>query len=45
MGRSADVDDVILNTIGTSLGYIIWKLLNSKSTSISLSKETSNGKM
>jgi len=41
-GRSADIDDVILNTIGTFLGYLIWKLLNSKFPSISLSKETSN---
>ncbi|MDQ6597990.1 VanZ family protein [Bacillus salipaludis] len=45
MGRSSDIDDVILNTIGTFLGYIIWKLFNSKSSSISSFKETSNGKM
>jgi glycopeptide antibiotics resistance protein len=42
IGRSADIDDVILNTIGTFLGYIIWKLLDSKLLSISLSKETEN---
>jgi glycopeptide antibiotics resistance protein len=45
MGRSSDIDDVILNTIGTFLGCIIWKLFNSKSASTSLSKETLNGKM
>lgn len=45
MGRSSDIDDVILNTIGTFLGFMIWKLLNSKSTSISLSKETLNRKI
>ena len=28
MGRSADVDDVILNTIGTLLGYIVWEVLS-----------------
>lgn len=39
MGRSADVDDVILNTVGTFLGYIICKLLSSKFQSISLSNE------
>lgn len=43
MGRSADIDDVILNTFGTFLGYIIWKLFNSKFLGISSSKETSNG--
>ena len=26
MGRSADVDDLILNTVGTYLGHIIWIL-------------------
>jgi glycopeptide antibiotics resistance protein len=45
MGRSADVDDVILNTIGTFLGFITWKLLYSKLRSISSSKEASNGHM
>lgn len=43
MGRSADIDDVILNTIGTFLGYIFWKLSNSKWRSIASSKEASNG--
>ena len=28
MDRAADIDDLILNTIGTTLGYIIWKILN-----------------
>ncbi|XQY92313.1 VanZ family protein [Metabacillus sp. HB246100] len=43
MGRSADIDDLILNTIGAFLGYIIWKIFNSKFTNISLSKGTSKG--
>ncbi|MGE7838266.1 VanZ family protein [Viridibacillus arvi] len=43
MGRSVDVDDVILNTIGTFLGFITWKLLNSKLRGIPSSKEASNG--
>ncbi|WP_391122531.1 VanZ family protein [Psychrobacillus sp. L3] len=42
MGRSADIDDVILNTIGTFLGFIIWNLLNSRFPSISLYKRPSN---
>ncbi|QSX09605.1 VanZ family protein [Alkalibacter rhizosphaerae] len=25
-GRSADIDDVILNTLGTCLGYAVWKV-------------------
>ena len=29
IGRTADVDDVILNTIGTIIGYIIFYLINS----------------
>ncbi|SFC29863.1 Glycopeptide antibiotics resistance protein [Alkalibacterium subtropicum] len=45
MGRSADIDDLILNTVGAFLGYIIWKILNSKFPSISLSKKTSKGHM
>jgi glycopeptide antibiotics resistance protein len=43
MGRSADEDDLILNTIGTFLCYIIWKLFYSKFPNISLSKGTSRG--
>lgn len=43
MGRSADVDDVILNTFGTFLGFITWKLLHSNMRSFSSSKEASNG--
>jgi glycopeptide antibiotics resistance protein len=27
MGRSADIDDLILNTLGTFLGCIIWRML------------------
>ncbi|MGD7044668.1 VanZ family protein [Jeotgalibacillus proteolyticus] len=42
MGRSADIDDLILNTIGAFIGYIIWTFY-SKFPSISLSKGTSNG--
>ncbi|WP_091488258.1 VanZ family protein [Alkalibacterium putridalgicola] len=45
MGRSADIDDLILNTIGAFLGYIIWKILISIFPSISLSKGTSKGHM
>lgn len=40
-GRSADIDDLILNTIGTFFGYIIWRIFNSKFSSTSLSKGTS----
>nr|WP_285845905.1 VanZ family protein [Metabacillus idriensis] len=28
MGRSADIDDLILNTFGALLGYVTWKLFN-----------------
>ncbi|PUB08165.1 VanZ like protein [Paenisporosarcina sp. OV554] len=28
MGRSIDVDDLILNTAGSYLGYEIWKIIN-----------------
>jgi glycopeptide antibiotics resistance protein len=27
MGRSADIDDLILNTLGTFLGCIIWRMI------------------
>ena len=30
LGRSADIDDLILNTFGTLLGYLLWKLSFSK---------------
>ncbi|WP_429651673.1 VanZ family protein [Aeribacillus pallidus] len=36
MGRSADVDDLILNTFGTYLGYVNWKILSKKSSISSL---------
>jgi len=42
MGRSADIDDLILNTFGTFLGFLVWKLLNSKFPSILSYKGTSN---
>jgi glycopeptide antibiotics resistance protein len=32
MNRSADIDDVILNTIGAVLGYSIWALLSKGTT-------------
>ena len=28
MDRAADIDDLILNTIGSTLGYTIWKIIN-----------------
>ncbi|MGE6206335.1 VanZ family protein [Guptibacillus hwajinpoensis] len=28
MDRAADIDDLVLNTIGSTLGYIIWKIFN-----------------
>ena len=42
MGRSADIDDLILNTFGTFLGFLVWKHLNSKFPGILSSKVTSN---
>ncbi|MCM3574045.1 VanZ family protein [Mesobacillus subterraneus] len=32
LGRSADIDDVILNTIGALLGFISWKVLQPSSS-------------
>lgn len=40
MGRSADIDDLILNTVGTFLGYIIWRLFISIFSTISISNKT-----
>ncbi|WP_088011624.1 VanZ family protein [Gottfriedia acidiceleris] len=34
MGRAADIDDLILNTLGAYFGYVIWKFLNKKSSNI-----------
>ncbi|WP_265938414.1 VanZ family protein [Bacillus thuringiensis] len=34
MGRSADVDDLILNTFGAFLGYAIWRMLYNISPNI-----------
>ncbi|MFD3450107.1 VanZ family protein [Microbacteriaceae bacterium 4G12] len=47
MRRSADVDDLILNTIGAFVGYMIWKMCyklapNTFRLSTSLEKEKRN---
>ena len=31
IGRSFDVDDIILNTIGATFGYLIYKIINKMS--------------
>lgn len=40
MGRSSDIDDLILNTVGAFLGYIIWRLFSLIFPSILVSNKT-----
>lgn len=38
--RATDVNDVITNTLGTVLGFLIWKLLMSNRTDLALEKKS-----